>query len=56
MGKTTIRVTQSQKASLIEFRSRVEQATGQDIPQGEAVERAARLASYHLKECGGDVQ
>lgn len=56
MGNTTVSVSKSQKSTLIEFRSRLEQATGQDVSQGEAVEEAAELAIEHVENCrdGGD--
>lgn len=53
MGNTSVSVTDTQKSKLIEFRARLEQESGRDISQGEAVEQAAELAIEHVEVCGG---
>lgn len=50
MSKTSITVNESQKQSLIEFRSLVEQQTGEDVSQGEAVAIASEYAEEYLSQ------
>lgn len=50
-GKTSVSVTQTQKSALIELRSELERREREDISQGEALRRGARLALHHLERC-----